>query len=116
MLSSNAENLLNGYFNLPFEGVLGVRCPYYINKRKNTRGQLRVLAGKGSPEEIVEEAKIISIQYHLGFFESGNLGTFNADTIRHFLADHGLGIECSGFVTHILRAHYLETKNIDITK
>ena len=39
-----------------------------------------------------------------------------ADELRKFLIDHNLGVDCSGFATHILRAHFLETKGVDITK
>jgi len=73
----------------------------------------------------VEEAKIISIQYHAGLFDkAGHCCLHNEHTgekiaaveIRKFLIDHNLGIECSGFVTQILRAHYKETKKVDIVK
>ena len=144
MLSNQAQTLINQYLSLPFPGVANVRCPYFINKRASRRGALRVLIGKGTPAEIVEEAKIISIQYHHGIFDhdghccvhsshgpsnchaelvlaskspqSADAMTTQADCIRRFLIDNGLGIDCSGLVTHILRAHYLETKNIDIAK
>ncbi len=125
MLSTGAQKIINNYLNLPFKGLNGVRCPYFNNARLAQRGQLRVLVGKGAPADIVDEAHIISIQYHAGLFEhSGECCLHNkhtgapvtADDIRQFLIDHNLGIECSGFVTHVLRAHYLETKKIDITK
>src|SRR3989339_210307 len=37
-------------------------------------------------------------------------------TVMKFLIDHNLGVECSGFVTQILRAHFQETKKIDIAR
>ena len=125
MLSPSAQKILNEYFNLPFDGILGVRCPYLNNARLKQRAQLRVLVGKGTPQEIIEEAKIISIQYHAGLFDktghcclhNEHTGKeINPDEIRKFLVDHNLGIECSGFVTQILRAHYKETANIDIVR
>jgi len=125
MLSANAEKILNEYFNLPFSGVEGVRCPYFNNARLRQRAQLRVLVGKGTPKEIVEEAQIISLQYHAGIFDKTGNCCLHGDNhgrqvvpeeIRKFLIDHNLGIECSGLVTHILRAHFLETKKIDIAK
>lgn len=123
MLSPQAQKILYDYFNLPFSGIDAVRCPYFNNARLKQRAQLRVLTGKGKPEEIVEEAKIISLQYHAGLFDKGghcclhNEHTgekVSPEQIRKFLIDHNLGIECSGFVTQILRAHFKETKNIDI--
>lgn len=119
MLSPAAEKAIDNYLNLPFPGIQGVRCPYFNNARLKKRGQLRVLVGKGSPDEIIEESKIISIQYHCGIFcKNGNLEEkpFTAEEIRRFLIDHNLGVECSGFVTQILKAHFSETKKFDFTK
>lgn len=123
MLSPKAEQLINDYLNLPFKGLFGVRAPYYNNARGRERGQLRVLVGKGLPHEIVEEAQIISIQYHAGLFtkegdcclHEAHDGT-SAELVRKFLIDNNLGIECSGFVTHVLNAHYKEAKNVTLTK
>ncbi|MFA7653474.1 MAG: hypothetical protein WCX97_00315 [Candidatus Magasanikbacteria bacterium] len=125
MLSPKAQKLMNEYLSLPFSGVGSVRCPYFVNTRVEKRGQIRSLVGKGTPKEIVEEAKIISIQYHRGVFDHAGRYCINcehiedkkedANNIRKFLIDSHLGIDCSGLVTHILRTHYLETQNIDIT-
>lgn len=125
MLSNNAQKILNEYFNLPFDGLKGVRCPYFNNARLKQRAQLRVLVGKGTPREIIEEAKIISIQYHAGLFDKSGHCCFHnehtgkeidPDEIRKFLIEHNLGIECSGFVTQILRAHFKETVQKDIVR
>ena len=125
MLSAKAQKILYDYFNLPFDDIKGVRCPYFNNARLKQRAQLRVLVGKGTPKEIIEEAKIISIQYHAGLFDkSGHCCLHNehtgkevdGDEIRKFLIDHNLGVECSGFVTQILRAHFQETRNFDIAR
>ena len=127
MLSPKAQKIIQDYLSLPFPEVLGVRCPYFINAKKNKRGQLRSLIGKGTPEEIIEEAKIISIQYHHGIFDhNGNCCFYHQNEeinivekqklITRFLVDNNLGIDCSGFAIHILRAHFLETAKIDITK
>lgn len=125
MLSPNAEKLIEKYLNLPFDENFKVRCPYFINSKIKQRAQLRVLVGKGLPQEIMEEAKIISIQYQHGLFDCegkcllDNLTldeTVNSPSncIKKFLIDNGLGVDCSGFVSHILRAHYLETRKIDL--
>lgn len=125
MLSSNAEKILNEYFNLPFTGVDNVRCPYFNNARLRQRAQLRALIGKGTPREIVEEAQVISLQYHIGLFDKSGNCCLHGDghehkivpeEIRKFLIDHNLGVECSGFVTQILRAHFKENNNIDIAQ
>ncbi len=124
-LSPSAEKTIHDYLNLPFVGVAGVRCPYFNNARLGQRGQLKVLIGKGTPEEIVEEAKIISIQYSKDVFDKN--GVFNAhvdhpaeheqaECIRQFLVDNNLGVDCSGFVTNVLQKHFLETRKIDLAR
>lgn len=124
MLSSGAQKLIYDYLNLPFTGINGVRCPYFNNWKLRQRGQLRVLIGKGLPKDIVEEAKIVSLQYHLGLFDkaghcclhSSHSNEVTPEIIRKFLIDHNLGIDCSGFVVHVLHKHYLETKKINILR
>lgn len=122
MLSPKAEKLIEMYFNLPFNGVPGVRCPYYNNSRRGQRGQLRALIGKGTPREIVEEAKIISVQYHHGLFDKdghccihgGHADSQKAEDIRKFLIDHDLGVDCSGFAAQVLLEHFREKSGVDI--
>lgn len=124
-LSPLAQKTIHDYFNLPFANVAGVRCPYFNNARLGQRGQLKVLIGKGTPAEIVEEAKIISLQYRQGIFDKNGLYAIHSDhpaeheqaeCIRQFLVDNNLGIDCSGFVTNVLQKHFLETKKIDLAK
>ena len=118
MLSKNAQKLINDYLNLPFADVSKVRCPYLNNARLNRRGQLRVLIGKGMPKEIVEEAKITSIQYGHEIFDKHGLCHLATDqkptALRHYLIDNNLGVDCSAFVTHVLDQHFLETKHIKV--
>lgn len=124
MLSARAEKIINDYFNLPFEGLTGVRCPYFNNARRNMRGQLRGLIGKGTPKEIAEEAQIVSTQYRHNIFDKEGHCCVHAthndeekiEDVRKFLIDNGLGIDCSGFVSHVLIEHYKETKGVDITR
>ena len=86
MLSSQAQKILNEYFNLPFTGVSGVRCPYFNNARLRQRAQLRVLVGKGTPKDIVEEAQIISLQYHVGLFDCSGHCCLHGDNHEHQVA------------------------------
>ncbi len=125
MLSPTAEQLIHDYLNLPFQGIVGVRTPYFNNTKLRRRAELRALIGKGSPQEIVEEAKIISLQYHTGLFDTkGNCCLHNEHTgqkttpedVRKFLIERHLGIECSGFVTQVLSRHFWETKKVQLTK
>ncbi len=120
MLSNKAEQLIQQYFNLPFKNISGIRCPYFNNKKRLQRGQLRVLIGKGLPKEIVEETKITSIQYGDEIFDcKGNCkccGENKAQEIKQYLIDHDLGIDCSGFVVQVLREHIKENNNFDFIK
>ena len=86
---------------------------------------MKVLIGKGLPEEIVEEAKIVSIQYSHDVFDKNGVFTAHADhpagheqaeCIRQFLVDNNLGVDCSGFVANILQKHFKETKGIDLAR
>jgi len=124
-LSPSAQKIIQEYLSLPFANVAGVRCPYFNNAKLGRRGQLKVLIGKGSPEEIVEEAKIISIQYRKDIFDKN--GVFNAhidhpaaheqtECVRQFLVDNNLGVDCSGFATNVLQKHFSETKKINLAK
>lgn len=125
MLSPTAQTVINNYLNLPCIGISGVRCPYFNNARQKRRGELRALVGKGTPEDIINEAHILSIQYRANLFSTNTHHCLcaahsdkqhSADDIRHFLIDHNLGIECSGFVTHILAAHIKETSGINLVR
>lgn len=125
VLSLSAQNIINDYFNLPFPDVSEARCPYFNNAKLGQRGQLKVLIGKGAPAEIVEEAKIISIQYRQNVFDKKDLSGIHFDhpasheqteCVRQFLIDNNLGVDCSGFVTNVLRAHYKDVAGFDLAK
>lgn len=114
-LSTEAEKVIYNYLNLPFGQIAGIRCPYFNNARLAQRGQLKVLVGKGNPEEIVEEAKIIATQYRQNISSASD-----AEQIRKFLIEHNLGVDCSGFITNVLKAQFTAngknlTKQIFIT-
>jgi hypothetical protein len=110
-LSAPAAKVISAYLNLPFPDTIGVWCPYFNNAKVGQRGQLKVLVGKGTPQEIVEEAKIISIQYKQNILSPD----VSAEDIRKFLIENNLGIDCSGFITNVLQAEFL-TKHIDLVK
>jgi hypothetical protein len=96
-LSPEALQLVAQYKHLPFSNFT-VLCPYFNNKTVGLRGALGVHVGKGTPREIVEEVDILLKKKGLKISE------INAETIRHFLIDNKIGIDCSGFVYHTLDA------------
>ncbi len=96
MLSPESQSVIASYLRLP----IGVGCvtPYFNNRRAKIRAGLRALIGKGSPREIVEEAEIIALRQKV------SLTTLDEATLKRFLVDVGLGIDCSGLAYHILDA------------
>lgn len=96
-LSPQALEVIQKYFQLPFPGKQ-ISCPYFNNRRARLRGGLRAMIGKGSPEDIVEEATIFSLR------EKVDLNKLNNEELKKFLINHNLGIDCSGLVYHILDA------------
>jgi len=103
-LSKPALDLIENYLHLNISGKTMV-TPYFNNRRKNIRGALRVLIGKGSPKDLAEEATIFSLR------EKIDLKNLSAEEIKKYLVDHNLGIDCSGLVYHVLDAE-LRAKNL----
>lgn len=94
-LSERALKTIHDYFYLPIGGKT-VSCPYWNNARAKARGGLRVFTGKGSVADILEEVALLEKKRKI------NLSELSADEIKKFLVDNGIGIDCSGFVYHIL--------------
>lgn len=101
LLSNEALMVLSDYDSLPFpQGVNRVSCPYFNNRRSKVRAGLRVLLGKGSPQEIVDEANLFALR------EKVDLMKLDEEKLKQFLVDHNLGIDCSAFAYSILAAEY----------
>ena len=96
-----AKDTIKEYTELNLGGK-NVQCPYFINTKK--RKDLRALVGKGTPEEIIMEAKIWEKLKGL------DLNKMNKEEIKEFLTAKGLGIDCSGFVLHVLDSWYRSEK------
>jgi len=93
-LPESAKLVISEYFNLPIGGKK-IKSPYFMNIRKQRAG-LRVLVGKGKAEEIVREVQVLAKVKKI------NLNELSDDQIRKFMISQDLGVDCSGFVTHIL--------------
>jgi len=93
-LPAVVKNVIANYFELPLGGQK-VKCPYFMNLKKERAG-LRVMIGKGSSEEIVHEAKVWAQ------LKGVNLNKMSESEIREFLTKRGIGIDCSGFVSYVL--------------
>ena len=107
-LSKNAQAVIAAYESLSIGGKT-IRCPYFNNKKSGSRAALRATVGKGTPEDIAQEAQIIALR------EKKDLAQMDEQAIRAFLVDHNLGIECSGFVFHVLSAQ-LKSKGSSLKK
>lgn len=107
-LPKQVQQFIKRYENLELGGKK-VIAPYFINHTKQK--DLRAMVGKGTPEEIEIEAKIWEKLKGINFTSMSN------KEIRKFLQERGLGIDCSGFVAHVLGFWYkLEAKKSLWTK
>ncbi len=95
-ISGKAREMIDLYLALP----LGTKpsCPYFNNRRRKNRSGLRVLKGKGSPQEISEEAEILAKLSRI------SIKDLSTDKLKEFLVASDLGIDCSGFAYHVLNS------------
>lgn len=95
-LEGKARAVIDGYLALPLGGKPS--CPYFNNRRRKARAQIRALVGKGTPAEIAEEAIIKALH------ERVDINTLSTNKLKEFLVGMDLGIDCSGFAYHVLNA------------
>ena len=95
-ISDRARAMIDAYLALPF----GTKpnCPYFNNRRRKIRGSLRVVKGKGAPQEIIEECEINAKLSRV------SIKDLSTDKLKEFLIANDLGIDCSGFAYHVLNA------------
>lgn len=106
-LSLSARTIIQQYLHLPFpQGTFS--CPYFNNKHIRTRGNLRVLNGKGTPTDITTETYIIALREHI------DIADLTIEQLRRFLIEHNIGIDCSGLAYYILDAELKATKQISL--
>ncbi|OGH64906.1 MAG: hypothetical protein A2821_00315 [Candidatus Magasanikbacteria bacterium RIFCSPHIGHO2_01_FULL_41_23] len=96
-LSPQAQKIIKDYLVLPFPDH-AISAPYFNNQRVKMRAALRVLIGKGSSQDIVEEAQIISLRDKI------DLEKLNNTDLKKFLVEHNLGVDCSALAYYILDA------------
>ncbi len=96
-LSENAHRLINDYKKLPFRGK-NINCPYYNNRASKIRGALRVHIGKGSIDDIIQEATLAALK------EGVDIHDLTGEQIKQFLVDKNIGIDCSAFAFYALDA------------
>jgi hypothetical protein len=106
-LPPKTYNLIQRYANLKI-GPHKVACPYYQNIKG--RRNKAVYLGKGLPGEIEHEVK------HLFRKNGKDLNKYEPASIRLYMANAGLGIDCSGFVTRIIQSLLNEKHVGSLTK
>jgi len=105
-LSTSAQETIDSYLKMKI-GNKTIACPYFINRLRAYAG-LRVFLGKGTANEIIEEAQLIAQQKNI------NLETISEQELYQFLAKHHLGIDCSALAIYILKSEYKEKNQINI--
>ncbi len=105
IINAAAQEVIEHYKHLKLGGK-SVVCPYYMNLQK--KKDLRVMVGKGTPEEIEMEAKIWAKLKGANFEEMSEL------EIKKFLLEKSIGIDCSGFVMHVLNNWYKDKTGKEI--
>lgn len=93
-IPTQSRLVIDEYNSLNIEGHKVV-APYFMNIRKQ-RGGLRVLVGKGDPGEIEREVKVWAQ------LKGIDLTKMTPVQIRDFMITQNIGIDCSGFVVHVL--------------
>ncbi len=102
-LSPQALETIQQYLHFPINGET-FAIPYYNNRRAKVRAGLRAMIGKGSIDDIREELDIVCLKQHV------DTQTLSAEQAKKLLVDHNIGIDCSGFVYHVLNNEYLAQK------
>ena len=96
-LSEKAISVINRYKNFTV-GSAVFSIPYYNNRHFGARARLLAQVGKGGPENILEEIE------NLAHREKVSIANADSVSMKKFLVDHDIGIDCSGFAYHILDA------------
>lgn len=96
-LSPPAQTIIAAYLGLPL-GDKQISVPYFNNKRAKVRGGLRVMIGKGSPDDIIEEAILLAQRDLVDFSE------LSQKQIKQFLIEKNIGLDCSALIYYALDA------------
>jgi len=77
-------------------GSVSCSIPYFNNKVPGNRAALRVYAGKGNARDISDEVSALFIKHHV------DQSKLDSESLKKFLTDSGIGIDCSGFAYYVL--------------
>lgn len=99
-LSKQALDVIDGYVHFSIGRTVS-SVPYFNNKTSRSKASFRTFNGKGSPEDIREELETIIIKTKI------DPAALTGQSIKKLLVNNNIGIECSGFVYHVLEAESL---------
>ncbi len=99
-LLDGTRGVVDAYTSLP---TLSISTPYYNNRSHGQRAAFRALIGKGTPEEISEEFSLMLLK------ERKVLENMSFEDRTKYAVTHNLGIDCSGFVFHVMNTLCHET-------
>jgi len=102
IIEAGARSVIDRYLFLPVGAHPS--CPYFNNRRRGTKSNLRVLVGKGTPEEISEECEIRALQNRV------SISVLSVEGLKEFMISQDLGVDCSGFAYHVLTATLAERR------
>lgn len=98
-LPQQSLDTIDAYWNIRINENKCIRCPYFRNPTSGRiKWALTAYSGKGSPEEIEDELKIVEK------LEGCDFSRMREYQIRAIMGKRKLGIECSGFITRVLDA------------
>jgi hypothetical protein len=97
LLSKPALDTIDQYLHFKVDHA-ECSVPYFNNKRAMRRAGLRAAIGKGSSKEILDEVEI------LGLKEKIRTESWTNDSLKKFMCDNDIGIDCSGLAYYILAA------------
>ncbi len=107
LISEKAMTVIDQYLHFKVGGAV-IAVPYYNNNHKKIRAALRATTGKGSPKDIFDETEILLVKEgpKNGAIQGGAYkpGVITSETLKHFLVDQDIGIDCSGFAYYVLNA------------
>ena len=112
LLSEKALTTIDQYLHFKVRSAV-TSIPYFNNNRTSLRAGLRAAIGKGSPRDIYEEVEIALAKEHValtpGSVASGAFvpGVITGESLKHFLVDKNIGIDCSGFAYYVLNSESL---------
>jgi hypothetical protein len=115
LLSKKSLGTIDHYLHFRVGNSEACNIPYFNNNHKVVRAGLRATIGKGSPRDIYDEVEIELVKKGdlpgTAVMPSGEIkgGTFipgaiGSESLKHFLVDRNIGIDCSGFAYYVLSA------------